>query len=81
MPTATWGDALKQLGISAVLLAILFYYYQGESAKWQERQKTDEVRWQQLFAKYTDDQKQSLESIRECCRERNAQLERLEVRP
>jgi LPS O-antigen subunit length determinant protein (WzzB/FepE family) len=75
MPTSFWGDALKQLGIGAVLAAILIVYYQGESAKWEERQKIDEARWQQLFQQYTQDQSRALETIRACCQERNAILE------
>lgn len=76
MPTsliALVQDSLKHLTISSVVVAILAIYYQGESTKWEERQKLDEKRWQQLFEQYAADQKSALETIRTCCRERGVQ--------
>lgn len=66
--TDFWKEAFKQLGISAVLVALLFTYYQGESEKWERMQAEDSKRWQQLFEKYTTDQAAALSTIRECCR-------------
>lgn len=68
-----WKETFKQLGISTVLVIILLVYYSGENSKWEHMQAEDSKRWQQLFDKYTTDQKTALETISACC---HAQRER-----
>lgn len=62
-----WKEIFKQAGMSVVLLVILYFYYNGETKKWEQMQNKDSLRWEQLFQKYSDDQAQALTTIRECC--------------
>lgn len=80
MPTFSWTDTLKQLGISGLLAVILIFYYQGENAKWEARREDDRKQWQQLFDRYVQDQQAALHTIQSCCRERHAYQEGLEDR-
>ena len=62
-----WSDALKQFGIGTVFAVMLIYYYSQESVKWERSVADDQKRWESLFQQYTNDQRQSLETIRACC--------------
>lgn len=66
-----WSDSLKQFGVGIVFAAMLVTYYTNESKKWERNQEEANKRWEQLFQKYSDDQRQSLETIQACCREQN----------
>lgn len=73
-----WSDAIKQLGISAVLCAMLFLYAQSESKRWDERMQVDETRWQKLFDQSQQSAKDALNTIQVCCHERLLKLEEVE---
>lgn len=64
-----WSEALKQFGVGIVFAAMLVGYYTNENAKWERNQEENNKRWEQLFQKYSEDQRQSLETIQACCRE------------
>lgn len=64
-----WGEALKQFGIGIVFAVMLMVYYNSENTKWERNQTESNKRWEQLFQKYSEDQRQSLETIRACCME------------
>lgn len=64
-----WTEALKQFGISAIFAAMLAIFYSNENAKWEKAQTVENTRWEQLFQKYTEEQRQSMEAIRACCME------------
>ncbi len=66
-----WTEALKQFGISAIFAAMLAIFYSNENAKWEKAQTVENTRWEQLFQKYTEEQRQSMEAIRACCMEHN----------
>lgn len=66
-----WSDSLKQFGVGIVFAAMLVTYYTNESKKWERNQEEANKRWEQLFQKYSDDQRQSLETIQACCMEQN----------
>ena len=66
-----WSEAIKQFGISVVFAAMLAIFYSNENAKWEKAQTVENTRWEQLFQKYTVEQRQSMEAIRACCMEHN----------
>lgn len=66
-----WSEAIKQFGISVVFAAMLAIFYSNENAKWEKAQAVENTRWEQLFQKYTEGQRQSMEAIRACCMEHN----------
>lgn len=66
-----WSEAIKQFGISVVFAAMLAIFYSNENAKWEKAQTVENTRWEQLFQKYTEEQRQSMEAIRACCIEHN----------
>ncbi len=64
-----WSEALTQFGVGMVFAAMLVTYYTNENKKWERNQEEANKRWEQLFQKYSEDQRQSLETIQACCRE------------
>jgi len=62
-----WSEALRQFGIGIVFAVMLMVYYKSENAKWERNQDDGNKRWEQLFLKYSEDQKNSMETIRSCC--------------
>ncbi len=66
-----WTEALKQFGISAIFAAMLAIFYTNETEKWEKAQTVENTRWEQLFQKYTEEQRLSMEAIRACCMEHN----------
>lgn len=71
--------ALGQLGVGAVLAVLLMLYYQSETRRWDERAKTDEKRWEQLFLQYQAGTTDALKTIEACCHDRLLRLEEIEV--
>ncbi|HOX53168.1 MAG TPA: hypothetical protein PKY05_16910 [Fibrobacteria bacterium] len=68
-----WTEAIKQLGMSAVLAFMLFMFIQSESRRWDSRMEADEKRWNTLFEQYKNSTSEALRSIEACCQSRKAQ--------
>lgn len=46
---------------------MLMVFYSNENTKWEKNAANDQVRWEALLQKYSDDQKHAMEAIRACC--------------
>lgn len=68
-----WVEAIKQLGMSAVLCVMLTIYYQSESRRWDDRMQADEKRWSTLFEQYKSTTTDALRSIEACCNKKTGQ--------
>lgn len=64
-----WREALKQFGVGVIFAVMLAIFYTNENAKWQQDAANDQVRWETILQKYSDDQRQALETIKACCME------------
>ena len=73
------AKSLGQLGVGAVLAALLLLYYQAESRRWDERMRSDEKRWEALFQQYKEGTSEALKAIEVCCHDRLEKLEEIEV--
>lgn len=88
MPEDTAGGAaikdfflksLGKLGVGSVLAILLMLYYHSESRRWDERMRSDEQRWQELFQQNREWTSEALQTIEACCNDRLRRLEDLEV--
>ena len=69
-----WIEAFKQFGISVIFAVMLAVFYTNENAKWEKSQAVENTRWETLFQKYTDEQRQAMEAIRACCMEHHGRI-------
>lgn len=62
-----WKEAMKQFGVGIIFALMLMVFYSNENTKWEKNAANDQVRWEALLQKYSDDQKHAMEAIRACC--------------
>lgn len=70
---------LGKLGVGSVLALVLILYYSSESRRWDERMRSDEARWRDLFAQNREWTSEALRTIEACCNDRLRRLEDIEA--
>lgn len=69
-----WNEALRQFGVGVIFALMLAIFYTNENAKWERNAANDQVRWETVLQKYSEDQKQALDAIKACCMEKHREL-------